>query len=544
MTIRWRHLLLAAAAALAMTAGPAAGQSAQKVLILPFSINAEKDLSFLRNGIQDMLTTRLTQPGEVEPMGREVGEQAASGASEINNSAAVAMGRRTGADYVVFGSLTLFGNSVSTDARVVDVDAGKAVYTFNDTGQNEGDVINHVNRFAAEANRQVFGQTGAPGVAAAAPAQDPVEESRMHPEKLWTGQMTEENVGGRREESPGAGLGSLWRSQPMRAVIRGLSVGDVDGEGVPEAVFVDDRTVHIYRLQNERLLRVATLDSDVNTRHLAVDVGDINGNGRAEIFVTAIFEAHRTLRSFVLEWDGQSFRRIATDQPWYFRVRDTPDRGPVLMGQRRTPDEHFIGGVDELQYRGGEFSAVSPQVLPGWVTIFGFDYGNITGDGREIVAAFSRRDNLRLVTREGETIWESRDEYGRTTTYVEVPEEAASSIGDYTEMDRRYLSARVLVTDVDGDGQDEVIVPRNDDSAGGLFQGLRLLKGGRMVALSWDQLGLNEKWETREAGGYISDADLYDTDGDGQEELIFSVVRQTESVVTTPRSFIVVQEMQ
>jgi TolB-like protein len=542
VNIRWSRILLVVTGVLALVAGPAAGQSARKVLILPFTINAEKDLSFLRRGIQDMLTTRLTQPGEVEPMGREVGEQAASGVSEINNPTAISLGKRLDADYVVFGSLTLFGSSVSTDARVVDVDAGTAVYTFNETGGSEGDVINHINRFAAEANRQVFGQDAAPGAqTAAAPTRDPVEESRMHPEKLWTGRMTTESEGGEREET--SGLGSLWRSQPMRAVIRGLSVGDVDGDGTTEVVFVDDRTVHIYRIQNDRLLRVDTLESDVNTRHLAVDVADINGNGRAEIFVTALFEAHRSLRSFVLEWDGQSFNRILTDQPWYLRVLNTPDRGMILMGQRRTPDDHFIGGVDELQYRRDGFTAVSPQVLPGWVTIFGFNYGNVTGDGREIVAAFSERDRLRLVTREGETIWESRDRYGQTTTYVEVPEEAASSVGDYTEMDRQYLPARVLMHDVNGDGQAEVIVPNNEDAAG-LFQGMRILKGGHMVALSWDKLGLQPQWRTREAGGYASDAELYDTDNDGRMELVYAIVRQSDSVITEPRSFIVVQEIQ
>ncbi|MFP4030813.1 MAG: FG-GAP-like repeat-containing protein [Desulfococcaceae bacterium] len=542
MNIRWSRILLAVTGVLALVAGPAAGQSARKVLILPFTINAEKDLSFLQRGIQDMLTTRLAQPGDVEPMGREAGEQAASGVSEINNPTAVSLGKRLDADYVVFGSLTLFGSGVSTDARVVDVDAGKAVYTFNETGGSEGDVINHVNRFAAEANRQVFGRdAGVGNQTAAAPTRDPVEESRMHPEKLWTGRMTAESEGGEREET--SSPGSLWRSQPMRTVIRGLSAGDVDGDGTEELVFVDDRTVHIYRIQNERLLRVDTLKSDVNTRHLAVDVADINGNGRAEIFVTALFEAHRSLRSFVLEWDGQTFKQILTAQPWYLRVLNTPDRGTILVGQRGSPDEHFIGGVDELQYREDGFAAVSPQVLPGWVNIFGFNYGNVTGDGREIVAAFSKRDRLRLVTREGETIWESRDRYGQTTTYVEVPEEAASSIGDYTEMDRQYLPARVLMHDVNGDGQTEVIVPNNEDAVG-LFQGMRILKGGHMVALSWDKLGLHPQWRTREAGGYVSDAELYDTDNDGRMELVYAIVRQTDSVITQPRSFVVVQEIQ
>lgn len=546
MNIRLCGILLAAGIFLVLASGPAAGQSARKVLILPFSIHAEKDLAFLRNGIQDMLTTRLTQPGEVEPLGREVAEQAMSGVSDVANPQAVSMGRRLGADFVVFGSLTLFGSSVSTDARVVDVSAGKAVYTFNETGQNEGDVITHVNRFASEANQRVFGRapsSGAVPATAAAPAADPAEESRMHPEKLWTGGMTGEPAGEAARREAAGGPGDLWRSQPLRAVIRGLAAGDVDGDGTPEVVYTDDRTVSIYRLQDNRMLRVIDLESGVNTRHLAVDVADLNGNGRAEIFVTALFEAHRTLRSFVLEWDGETFRRIVTDQPWYFRVVETPDRGAILMGQRRTPEETFVGGVDELQLRDGEYIAVSPQVLPGWVTVFGFDYGNLTGDGRETVAAFNHRDRLRMVSRQGETLWESREALGGTTTYVEVPSEASSSIGDYQETDRRYLSARVLVDDVDGDGLDEVIVSRNDDSAGGYFQKLRLLKGGRMAALSWDKLGLYPEWETREVSGYVSDYALYDTDGDGAKELVYAIVRQSESVVTSARSFVVVQEL-
>jgi TolB-like protein len=545
VNIRWCNLLLVVGLFLALASGPAAGRSARKVLILPFSIHAEKDLTFLRNGIQDMLATRLTRPGEVSPMGREIGEQAAGEGVEFADSEAVALGRRLGADYVVFGSLTLFGNSVSTDARVAEVAAGKAVYTFNETGQNEGDIIAHVNRFAAEANRRVFGQAAPEGTAApAAPAADPVEESRMHPEKLWTGGATEDRGGrrGRREEDAGD-LAAPWRSQPLRLAIRGMAAGDVDGDGTPELVFVDQRAVHIYRLLEGRMLRVAEISSDANTRHLAVDVADINGNGRDEIFVTALFEAHRTLRSFVLEWDGEAFREIAARQPWYFRVVEDPLRGPVLVGQRRTADRTFVGGVDELQYDGNGFAAVLPRALPGWVTVFGFAYGDIAGDGRETVAAFGPKDQLRIVSREGETLWESREPYGRTVNFVEVPAEATSSIGDYRETDRRYLSARVLVADVNGDGRDEVIVSRNDDTAGNLFQKLRLLKGGHMTALTWDRIGMNTLWRTRETDGYISDHALYDTDGDGNRELIYAVVRQSESVVAAARSFVVIQKL-
>jgi hypothetical protein len=90
----------------------------------------------------------------------------------------------------------------------------------------------------------------------------------------------------------------------------------------------------------------------------AVDAGDINGNGTAEIFVTRL-DAHGKLDSVVLEWNGSGLQPIATDQRWYFRVTDDPEAGRLLTGQRRgTPsandtgglyaDTHFLPGVFEL----------------------------------------------------------------------------------------------------------------------------------------------------------------------------------------------------
>ncbi|MGB5617909.1 MAG: hypothetical protein WBM78_13785, partial [Desulfobacterales bacterium] len=42
----------------------------QRVAVLPFKMNAEKDLSFLRNGIFDMLSSRLSDPGKVQVLSR------------------------------------------------------------------------------------------------------------------------------------------------------------------------------------------------------------------------------------------------------------------------------------------------------------------------------------------------------------------------------------------------------------------------------------------------------------------------------------------
>ena len=51
-----------------------------RVLILPLTINAEKDLSFLQTGIFDMLATRLSAEGDVVTIGRDEALQALAAA--------------------------------------------------------------------------------------------------------------------------------------------------------------------------------------------------------------------------------------------------------------------------------------------------------------------------------------------------------------------------------------------------------------------------------------------------------------------------------
>ena len=46
----------------------------KRIALLPFKINSEKDLSFLRDGIFDMLSPRLAREGRVEVISREQAE--------------------------------------------------------------------------------------------------------------------------------------------------------------------------------------------------------------------------------------------------------------------------------------------------------------------------------------------------------------------------------------------------------------------------------------------------------------------------------------
>lgn len=524
----------------AVSPSRAAADSVKQILILPFTIYSDKDLSFLQKGIQDMLSTRLVQEGVVRPVPRERVDALMADAGTLDQAGALRMAAGAGADYVVLGSVTVLGDQISTDARVFDAATRKIALTFNDTGNSQGEVISHVNRFAEQVNSRVFG-SGAETARALPPApQAPTDPSRKHPETLWTGRVASERAS--YGEEGGYYQGEVWRSRNLNMEIIGLALGDVDGDGQTEMVFVDESEVHLYRLVQERFVRLGAFESRRIAKIVAVDVADIDGNGRAEIFVTAVNRDNQFPISFVLEWTDGGLKPIVTEVSSYFRVIHVPGGGAMLVGQGKGGKKPFISGVEEMTWNGGTYAPAAPQALPSWINVFAFSYGDVTGNGNTDTMAFTDLYYLRLLDSEGQKEWESPEEFGGSGVYLKYPADAAR-IGEYIEEDKYYLPQRILIADVDGDGVNEVIVSRNRDAAKGLFERLRLFKGGHIECLSWDKMGLYPEWRTREISGHLSDYSIGDVDNDGRQELVYTVIRQIGSLITDSRSFVAVQDL-
>jgi outer membrane protein insertion porin family len=91
------------------------------VVVLPFEVNAGDDMKYLRQGLQDMLSERLSEAGfTVIP--RESLERAlASKGLAPGDPQAVREGALlTGAAYAITGSFSQLGETLSLDIRVVD----------------------------------------------------------------------------------------------------------------------------------------------------------------------------------------------------------------------------------------------------------------------------------------------------------------------------------------------------------------------------------------------------------------------------------------
>lgn len=532
--------------------GPAAAAEPKSVLILPFAVNADKDLAYLKKGVADMLASRLAAIDQVKVIAAaDSGLELEKIPEAPDAQTAAALGAQARADYLLFGSLTVFGDNVSTDARFFDVRQKQAVLNFSETGNAQGEVIAHINLLANRIKEEVFGTKSPPPPApsAAQRAETPqqpqsVEPGREHPEKLLDKEAGAE-LGGFEESAPAGEVpAALWKTQSFSTEIKGFALGDVDGDKKNETVFIDSKTIYIYRSVNRRFIRVAEVPGEAQDRFIGIDVADINENGIAEIFVTSLSDKNH-LRSFVLEWNGTEFKSLTKDENWYFRViegsRGTP---PLLLGQKGGFNEAFSGPVYALKWENGRYTEEDRQRLPEWATVYGLAFGDALNDGRQWFVAITGNETLSILDPDGKEEWAGSDEYGGSNVYLLAPAEKreaekAGRILDPTAFGGVYLQQRLFIADLDKDNKNEVIAVKNHDVTRGLFRRLKKYTSGHFEALIWDNVGLRGKWKTRNFSGYISDYDVGDFDNDGTDELVFAVVAQAGGAMTEAKSYLV-----
>jgi TolB-like protein len=452
--------------------GTASAAEPARVLILPFNIHADKDLSFLRRGVADMLASRLAEKDRIVVVDRtDSALNQVQIPEAINAETAVALGETTRCDYVLFGSLTVFGTSISTDAKFYDVHQKQPALTFSKMGNSHGEVITHVNQLSVQIKAQVFGRkTVAQQPAAPAPAPAPAAQStesaesasatRMHPEKLL------DKASGMRAIAADDGLAAgeinatLWKTQNFRTEIRGITIGDVDGDKNNETVFISKNKLFVFRYVDRRFAKIAEFQGQAYDNFIGVDAADIDANGTAEIFITSLSDKNR-LRSFVLEWNGTKFKALTEGENWYFRVIRLPDGDePILVGQKGGYSDLFLSGIYALTWDNGRYTPADRQPLPKWVSAYGFTYGDVLNSGQQLAIAFTETNTLTILNSAGAEEWTSSETYGGSNVYLLSPADKKEAktegqILDPTAFKGQFLQQRIFVADLDQDKKNE-----------------------------------------------------------------------------------------
>jgi TolB-like protein len=327
-------------------------------------------------------------------------------------------------------------------------------------------------------------------------------------------------------------LVEVGRSQAFPFGIRGLDVGDLYGDGRKEVVIIGRNSVQVYRLPevfngNQVELEELYIDrGSGEANYISVGVGDINKNGKDEIFVTDLRKGRLT--SFVLEYQQGEFKRIAQDQNLYFRVLKNPKEPPQLLAQHLGSDRPFFGNLMVYEWRDNRYQMVRDLPLSSKVDIYGSAWFNLK-DGKDPEVLFlDEEDHLKFFGTGGKLIWRSKEFYGgsRLEFTQTRDQETADTIlqvnetrEDFQGVWRLTVKEKILTEDLDQDGIPEVILRKN-------IAPFRPLRGavsyqkGQMTVLKWNGISFQEQYATPILDSYISDYQLVPGEGPGSDLLI------------------------
>jgi len=105
------------------SSGIALSQQPVKLAILPFKIYSSEDLTYLQQGLCVMLKSRLSLERHIEIV--DIDKKASKELKDVNKLA-----KEFNLDYVLSGSLTMFGNSASIDLKLTNIEQKKVTPFF------------------------------------------------------------------------------------------------------------------------------------------------------------------------------------------------------------------------------------------------------------------------------------------------------------------------------------------------------------------------------------------------------------------------------
>jgi TolB-like protein len=517
------------------------------VAVLPFSVHSAENIDYVRQGIGDMLASRISVSEKLEVIGRDslLDALKITSGKEFTPTDAHAVGKKVNADFVVWGSITKIGSSLSIDGKMLDIATNKSALNITAQCPTMDEVIPKINDFAQRITTHILG--AAPQTMTVMPATQEVIVSRPpSPQAAREAEIISGMGGGRKgtftssinpdfiNAAQPLNRKTFWKSQQFSNEFRGMDIGDVNGDGLNETVIIDPHNVFIYQKKGIEFKMIHQVPGKSYDYYVSLDVADINGNGIKEIIVSSY--TGQQVDSFILEFRNGKFEKIASDLPWFMRAIDNGSGIPLLLGQRRGIGMPFDTPIHEIVWKNGAYAEGPKMKIPLGLSVYGLTLDKLGSSGEEKIIALNSDDYLCIFEQtdkplskiaifggSSETLWKSDEQFGGSNTYIEPMNRSSMNKSEDADVSQ-YINLRILTYDTNRDGKREVIVVKNLSSSSRMFQSLKLFTAAEVYNLEWEGTGLVENWRTKKISGYVADYQFKDIDNDGENEVVLALV--------------------
>ena len=287
-------------------------------------------------------------------------------------------------------------------------------------------------------------------------------------------------------------LNPIWQSAALDGKTLAFTAGNIIGNGESNLVLAnEDNNVIVYNLQDNKLNKISEFKFNPMYKIISLDNGDLNGNNKAEIFIsyfdtikehfnTAVYEfndtwAERaTIRGFVKGIAPYNKERILYTQ----NINNTSGKMKFL-----TPAV--------LVYKDGKYQAGEQLKAYKFNSIYGFNSAKFEDDKEQVIYT-QPSGKLRL-------------QFEKNSSYINSPADLNfASTPNRIKFNNEIIKFYSSLALYEADGGVIVAGLENKAKLGLLSSTFGSYQSGKLVLLKWDGSSL-QKYNEAPLGGYTVD---------------------------------------
>ncbi len=480
--------------------------------IAPFKVNGGSGYSYLQTAIPPMFNSRLFLAGTNEPVSKQ---DALTRQNPVESKAAAEKLRKEyGADYLVYGSITMIGNNASLDVNVVGANSEWQKATQN----NVNNLFNSVQIVADSINSEIFGRTVSQQAPTAnrAPINNAIISNEVAPQHDTSYLNPELRYQGAESQRT--------RTRPLDYASYGFEIADYNNDGRTDVAILSRSAINIYQYNDNDLNLLATYK--IPTSYEPVRIRAFEQDGETYL----VFAAHETStnssNSLILKMTGSKIERVARSNYYLSVERVTPYDAPILIGQAHDKTRFVRGAVYQMRFNGSNVSRGGSISLPKEANVFNFTWlpGNANVGGNHLLVV-DKDDKVIVFNEKNKRMFKTEEIFASTGVGVKRTRDITgfASVEGSQDVLYYYMPMRILVSDLDNNGQYEAITAKPVSTAAVLLNNYRTYSQGEVHGQIWDGIGLSLLWKTRRIKGTIVDVDIADPNNDGVTDLVVNV---------------------
>jgi len=258
-----------------------------------------------------------------------------------------------------------------------------------------------------------------------------------------------------------------------------MAVGDFDGIGKPEVALASDTRVSLYAYpaaENKALAEAEMTGTGV--RIVGLDAADMDGDGRAELFVSIYDPIFKRFETRVFKLESGKWLKVASLPFLTHGYQD--ETGARRLATQQVVDDYNMpfGRVHPLVYKDGRYEQGPTLPLRRADWLYGFTSARLAG--QDATLSITNVHALRVQFDKGQ--WRTPDDdYGQTPVRVRWG-------------DKLLEFNPPLAATYGADGLESLYALRNMAALGGLASPFGLFNHGELVRKRWNGLGFDDVW--------------------------------------------------